>query len=113
MSYELVISVLKGGAFMRYRVGDMYQCIDLKNKDENIKLPRFKYLDRVPNVIDIGGFTRITENFDLIKLSNYRDLKSLIILLKKNLIIIIVHICIYMLKWIHMLKSPKLFQLKY
>ena len=41
MSYELVISVLKGGAFMRYRVGDMYQCIDLKNKDENIKLPRF------------------------------------------------------------------------
>lgn len=62
MSYELVISVLKGGAFMRYRVGDMYQCVDLQNKDEQIKLPRFKYLDRVPNVIDIGGFTRITEN---------------------------------------------------
>ncbi|MFQ7173906.1 MAG: hypothetical protein ACLRQF_18705 [Thomasclavelia ramosa] len=32
MSYELVISVLKGGAFMRYRVGDMYQCIDVKIK---------------------------------------------------------------------------------
>lgn len=62
MSYELVISVLKGGAFMRYRVGDMYQCVDLQNKEEKIRLPRFKYLDRVFNVIDIGGFTRITEN---------------------------------------------------
>ncbi len=74
MSYELVISVLKGGAFMRYRVGDMYQCIDLKNKDENIKLPRFKYLDRVPNVIDIGGFTRITENSidQVVKLSGLK-----------------------------------------
>lgn len=74
MSYELVISVLKGGAFMRYRVGDKYQCIDLKNKDENIKLPRFKYLDRVPNVIDIGGFTRITENSidQVVKLSGLK-----------------------------------------
>ena len=26
-SYELVISVLHGGAFMRYRIGDMYHCV--------------------------------------------------------------------------------------
>lgn len=25
--YELVISVLHGGAFMRYRIGDMYRCL--------------------------------------------------------------------------------------
>ncbi len=29
--YELVISVLKGGAFMRYRVGDVYRCMGLEN----------------------------------------------------------------------------------
>lgn len=26
-TYELVISVLHGGAFMRYRIGDMYHCL--------------------------------------------------------------------------------------
>lgn len=26
-TYELVISVLHGGAFMRYRIGDMYHCV--------------------------------------------------------------------------------------
>lgn len=56
-AYELVISVLHGGAFMRYRIGDMYRCISA----EAGRLPRFTFLDRTPNVIDIAGFTRITE----------------------------------------------------
>jgi len=55
--YELVISTFHGGAFMRYRIGDMYRCID-SGRD---RLPRFHFLDRVPWVIDIGGFTRLTE----------------------------------------------------
>ena len=72
--YELVISVLKGGAFMRYRVGDVYQCIALQNHSEDIHLPRFAYVDRVPDVIDIGGFTRITKNSidRVIELSNLK-----------------------------------------
>jgi hypothetical protein len=57
-SYELVISVLHGGAFMRYRIGDMYRCLSAGNG----KLPRFTFLDRIPTVIDIAGFTRITES---------------------------------------------------
>lgn len=57
-TYELVISVLHGGAFMRYRIGDTYRCL---SSCVNGMLPRFTYLDRVPNVIDIAGFTRITE----------------------------------------------------
>ncbi|MDO4555542.1 MAG: GH3 auxin-responsive promoter family protein [Lachnospiraceae bacterium] len=61
-SYELVISVLKGGAFMRYRVGDMYRCIGIGSSTDETFLPRFEYIDRVPTVIDIGAFTRITEN---------------------------------------------------
>lgn len=60
--YELVISVLKGGAFVRYRVGDVYQCLGLECKEDETKIPRFKYIDRVPTIIDIAGFTRITEH---------------------------------------------------
>ena len=61
-NYELVITVLKGGAFVRYRPGDVYRCIRLKNDVDNLNFPQFEYIDRVPTVIDIAGFTRITEN---------------------------------------------------
>ena len=60
-TYELVISALKGGAFMRYRVGDVYRCVGLENSADRTRIPRFSYVDRVPTVIDIAGFTRITE----------------------------------------------------
>ena len=59
--YELVITVLRGGAFVRYRVGDVYRCLRLKNRQDGLDFPQFEYVDRVPNVIDIDGFTRITE----------------------------------------------------
>ena len=59
--YELVISVLKGGAFMRYRVGDVYRCVGLASNSDRTRIPRFQYIDRVPNIIDIAGFTRISE----------------------------------------------------
>ncbi len=57
--YELVISVFHGGAFMRYRIGDVYRCLSASKTGE---LPRFTFVDRTPNVIDIAGFTRITES---------------------------------------------------
>ena len=57
-TYELVLSVFHGGAFMRYRIGDTYRCLSAGGKTEP---PRFTFVDRVPNVIDIAGFTRITE----------------------------------------------------
>ena len=60
-TYELVISTFKGGAFMRYRVGDLFQCISLENPADDLKLPQFCYVDRVPTVIDIAGFTRISQ----------------------------------------------------
>ena len=59
--YELVITVFKGGAFARYRVGDVFQCTGIGSKIENNTIPRFQYIDRVPQIIDIAGFTRITE----------------------------------------------------
>ena len=60
--YELVFTVLKGGAFARYRCGDMYRCVGLENREDETKIPRFEYVDRVPWIIDIAGFTRISEN---------------------------------------------------
>lgn len=60
--YELVITVLKGGAFARYRVGDMYRCVGLTNQEDRTQIPRFEYIDRVPWIIDIADFTRISEN---------------------------------------------------
>ena len=60
-NYELVVTVLKGGAFLRYRVGDVYRCLRTCNERDGIALPQFAYVDRVPSVIDIAGFTRITE----------------------------------------------------
>lgn len=60
--YELVITNFKGGAFARYRVGDIFRCVFLKNEEEGIDFPQFVYVDREPQIIDIGGFTRISEN---------------------------------------------------
>ena len=60
-NYELVITVLHGGAFLRYRVGDVYRCLRLRNAGDRLDLPQFEYVDRIPSVIDIAGFTRITQ----------------------------------------------------
>ncbi|MDD2371340.1 MAG: GH3 auxin-responsive promoter family protein [Firmicutes bacterium] len=60
--YELVLTLLKGGAFARYRVGDIFRCVGLTNQEDETKIPRFEYIDRVPTIIDIAGFTRISEN---------------------------------------------------
>ncbi len=60
-NYEIVITNFKGGAFARYRIGDVFRCISLSNSAEEIDYPQFAYIDRVPTVIDISGFTRITE----------------------------------------------------
>lgn len=69
-TYELVISVFKGGVFMRYRIKDVYKCIAKTSKG----LPRFKYIDRTLDIIDIAGFTRISEKLveKVIKLSKIK-----------------------------------------
>lgn len=61
-TYEIVLTVFKGGAFARYRVGDVFRCVGIGSQLDGNDIPRFQYIDRVPDVIDIAGFTRITEN---------------------------------------------------
>ena len=49
-------------AFARYRVGDVYRCLGLTSKEDETRIPRFEYIDRVPDIIDIAGFSAISEN---------------------------------------------------
>ena len=39
----------------------MYRCAGLTNSEDDTRIPRFEYIDRVPDIIDIAGFTRISE----------------------------------------------------
>lgn len=59
--YEIVITTLKGGAFARYRIGDVFKCESLTREEDGIMLPHFRYYDRIAPVIDLAGFTRITQ----------------------------------------------------
>lgn len=69
--YELVVTVLKGGAFVRYLTKDRYRCIATHDSEDHIQLPRFTYIDRSVDIIDIAGFTRISSKTieDVIRLS--------------------------------------------
>jgi len=60
--YELVTTKFKGGIFVRYRVGDMIECVALNDIEHGIHLPQIRFVDRIANVIDLAGFTRITED---------------------------------------------------
>ena len=59
--YELVITKFRGGAFVRYRVGDIIECLSMTNEANKIQLPQVRFVDRLSNVIDLAGFTRITK----------------------------------------------------
>ncbi len=59
--YELVITSLHGGPFIRYRIGHMIEITALRNEKLGIDIPQMEYLCRVDDQIDIAGFTRLSE----------------------------------------------------
>lgn len=59
--YELVFTNFHGGIFVRYRVGDMFEVIALEDKEIDCKLPQVRFYSRVKDIIDIGGFARLSE----------------------------------------------------
>jgi hypothetical protein len=59
--YELVMTNFHGGIFVRYRVGDMFEVISLDDKEIDCKLPQVRFYSRTKDIIDIGGFTRLSE----------------------------------------------------
>ncbi len=60
-NYELVITSLHGGPFVRYRLGHLIKITSLRNEQLNIDIPQMVFLCRVDDQIDIAGFTRLSE----------------------------------------------------
>jgi protein-S-isoprenylcysteine O-methyltransferase Ste14 len=60
-NYELVITNLLGGALVRYRIGDIVRITSLRDDRFGIDIPQMEFHSRADNIIDIAGFTRITE----------------------------------------------------
>ena len=58
--YEMVFTVF-GGVFIRYRVGDMIKITALRNEKLNIDIPQMVFEARCDDIIDLAGFTRMTE----------------------------------------------------
>jgi len=59
--YEIVITNFHGGAFVRYRLGDMVSITSLGNERLNITLPQMTFYSRSDRLIDLAGFTRLTQ----------------------------------------------------
>jgi phenylacetate-coenzyme A ligase PaaK-like adenylate-forming protein len=60
-NYALVITNFRGGAFVRYFIGDVVKITSLRNDKLNINLPQMVFESRIDGIIDIAGFTRLTE----------------------------------------------------
>lgn len=68
--YELVISNFHGAPLIRYRTGDIIKITSLRNKKLSIELPQMEFEGRMDDVIDIGGFVRLTEKVIWQSISN-------------------------------------------
>ncbi len=60
-NYEVVITSFHGMPFVRYRLGDMIKITSLRNEKLDIGIPQMMFHGRVDDMIDIAGFTRLTE----------------------------------------------------
>ena len=59
--YELVFTNFHGGIFTRYRVGDLIEVTSTKDEEVGIDLPQFKFYSRAGDIINLAGFSLLTE----------------------------------------------------
>ena len=59
--YELVLTNFHGGIFTRYRVGDLFEVISLRDDELDIDLPQLRFYSKDSDIINIAGFALITE----------------------------------------------------
>ena len=59
--YEVVVTNLRGGAMVRYHVGDIIEITALEDAELGVKLPQMVFYSRVNDIIDIAGIARLTE----------------------------------------------------
>jgi len=59
--YELVITSFHRMPFIRYRLGHLIRITSLEDEEAKIRLPQMVFEARADDLIDIAGFTRISE----------------------------------------------------
>ena len=59
--YELVITSFYRMPFIRYRLGHLIRITSLEDEEARIRLPQMVFEARADDLIDIAGFTRISE----------------------------------------------------
>ena len=59
--YVLVGTSCHGGALVRYIVGDLIKIVSLGEPATGVRLPQMVFVSRIDDLIDVGGFTRLTE----------------------------------------------------
>lgn len=60
-TYEVVLTNFHGGAMVRYRMGDLIRIVTLEDKALGIRLPQMTFERRADDLIDLGGYIRVTE----------------------------------------------------
>jgi hypothetical protein len=60
-NYEVVITNFHGGILVRYRMGDVIRISSLSNEKLGIDIPQMTFEGRADEIINIGGFFRLTE----------------------------------------------------
>lgn len=60
-NYVLMGTNLIGGPFVRYVIGDLIRITSLRDEELNIDTPQMTFISRIDGLIDIAGFTRLTE----------------------------------------------------
>jgi len=68
--YEVVITNFHGNAFVRYRLGDLIEITARQDSELDIKIPQAIFYARADGIIDINGFTRITEKSIMLALES-------------------------------------------
>jgi len=59
--YEIVITNFHGGAFVRYRVGDLIEITSLRNEKLGIDIPQMIFHSRADDFVDVASLGRLTE----------------------------------------------------
>jgi hypothetical protein len=59
--YELVITSFYGMPFIRYRLGHLIRITSLADEEAEVYLPQMVFETRADDLIDIAGFTRLSE----------------------------------------------------
>ncbi len=59
--YVLVGTNFNGGALCRFILGDLVKFTALEDVKAGVRLPQMNFVSRIDGLIDVGGFTRLTE----------------------------------------------------